>query len=144
MVTIFITFWIGCIANAIANKQNSITEFQNSISQDQSIILRRQTEILEAQTSLIEEQTQISADALQFEKDKNFSDTAKEYREKINNLFDKITYQDPTLTAVHEKIIKGEEVQVDKNLDRYVNEFEDIGSLYCDGRIRFTDLKIIL
>ena len=46
--------------------------------------------------------------------------------------------------AVHSKIRDGEKVVEQKNLDRYVSEFEDIGALFCDNKIKIADLRTIL
>jgi hypothetical protein len=59
----------------------------------------------------------------------------------MNNLFDDITRKDPTLTVVHEKLKWWETIKELRNLDRYVDSFEEIGGLYCDYKIRFSDLK---
>lgn len=132
-----VTFWIGFEANDIANKQNQFTKQQNIISDTQ-------TEILQQQTDILDRQTDIQNNALDFDKEKHSADVMKDYRDQMNSLFDKITGGDPTLTAVHDKIMTWSKIDIQKNLDKYVNEFENIWALYCDGKIKLADLRTIL
>lgn len=134
---LLVTLWIWISANKIAHKQNEIAEQQNTISNQQTRILQQQTDILSTQAD-------IQNNALEFEKDKNRTDTAKEYREKIGVLYDKVTSTDEILIAVHNKIKNWEKIMVIGNLDRYVSEFENIGALYCDDKVKLADLKTIL
>lgn len=115
----------------------------NIIAEQQTIIADQQKKIAQQQTDILDRQTDIQNESLQFQIDKNWTDTAKEYRETINHLYGKI-YEDPNYNAIYAKIKKNEEVQIIENLDRFVSDFEDIGALYCDGKIKLADLRTIL
>jgi len=110
----------------------------------QIFILFRQTDILWKQTEILAEQTDIQKKQLNFEQEKNWTDTAKEYREIMNNLYDKVNWvNSEILRNVHLKVINWENVWDIKNLDMYVNEFENIWALYCDWKIKKADLDFI-
>lgn len=124
------TIWIWTEANSISNNQNKISE--------------KQTNILLKQTEILANQTNIQKNQYIFDKEKSWSEVANKNRDDMNNLYDKITYSDQTLVNVNRKIINWERIENKENLNRYVNEFENIGSLYCDSKIRKTDLEFIL
>lgn len=120
------------------------TKQANIIAEQQTIIATQQKEIAQQQTDILDRQTQIQENSLKFEQDKHRTDTAKEYREKINDLYDKIINTDPILVAVHSKVRNWEKVIEQWNLDRYVSEFENIWALFCDNKIKLADLRTIL
>lgn len=110
----------------------------------QILILFRQTDILEKQTEILSKQSDIQENQFTFEKEKNWTDTAKDYREIMNDLYDKVNWvNSETLRSVHLKVINWEKVADVNNLDMYVNEFENIWSLYCDWKIKKADLSFI-
>lgn len=131
--TLWVTIWIGIVANGIASEQNTIATNQASIMDDQ-------TAILETQTQILKRQTDIENSSLEFEKHKFGSEIAKANEDKMNVLFDKIMGWDDILTKVHQKIRDGIEIENMTNLDRYVSEFEQIWWQYCDGSIQKSDL----
>lgn len=108
------------------------------------LVLFRQTDILEKQTEILARQSSIQENQLEFEKQKNWTDTAKEYREQMNNLYDRITYADSILSKIHNSIKAGEKINDIQKLNRYVNEFENIWALFCDWKIKKSDLVFIL
>lgn len=130
ILVLIMTVRIGISANRIASQQNNISS--------------QQTNILQQQTEILDRQTTIQNNALEFEKEKQWTNTAQYYRDHINALYDKVSWDDETLTAVHKKIKAGEEVISMDNLDRYVDEFENIGALFCEEKINLTDLRTIL
>jgi hypothetical protein len=110
----------------------------------QILVLFRQTDILEKQTELLVRQSSIQENQFKFDQEKNWIDTAKEYREIMNNLYDKVNWvNSDILRSVHLKILNWEKVPDIKNLDMYVNEFENIWSLFCDWKIKKEDLDFI-
>lgn len=107
-------------------------------------ILFKQSDILENQTKILTKQSEIQERQFAFEQEKNWTDTAKEYRENMNNLYDKVNWvNSEILRNVHLKVINWEKVWDIKNLDMYVNEFENIWALYCDWKIKKADLDFI-
>lgn len=111
----------------------------------QTNISKNQTEILSQQTLILSQQTEIQSGQLEFQKDKHWTDTAKDYREGMNNLFDEIYFvEEWVLRDVHKKIMNWEKIQNLSYLDRYVNEWENIWALFCDNKIKIMDLKGIL
>lgn len=131
---LLVTLWIGWTANSIANKQSSIAEMQLYISDEQTRILTQQTDILERQT-------QISEKSLKFEQDKNWSDITRTYREKIESLINTFSNPETQFWAIHKKIQNKEKIINLENLDRYVDEFENIWALYCGWKIKLEDLR---
>lgn len=130
ILTLIFTIWIWFSANRIASNQNNISD--------------QQTEILSQQTQILKDQTTIQSSALQFEKDRWFAETNQKYNEDLNYLYNKILDPNDDFFAIHKKIKSWEDVIVEENLTRYVDAFENIGKLYCDGKIRLTDLKFTL
>lgn len=138
------TVYIGMVANGIADRQNAIAIEQTKFAQEQTRYSSQQTTILSQQTEILKTQTALQEQSLTFDKEKNWADTAREYREKLNGLYDKITTSDGILIKVHDKIKNRERIQDIKNLDRYVWEFEDIGALFCEGKVKIADIRTIL
>lgn len=134
VLILIITVWIWITANKIANKQADIAESQLYISDEQ-------TRILTQQTNILDQQTQISRNALKFEQDKNWSDITRTYREKIESLVNELWNPETTFWAIHKKIRSWEDIINLTNLDRYTDEFENIGALYCGGKIKLEDLR---
>lgn len=110
----------------------------------QILILFMQTYILWKQTEILSKQSDIQEKQFIFEQDKNWTDTAKEYREIMNNLYDKVNWvNSEILRNVHLKVMTWEKVLDLKHLDMYVNEFENIWALYCDWKVKKSDLDFI-
>lgn len=140
----FIAIFVSVVSAFYTYRTAVYTRQANIIAEQQTIIATQQKEIAQQQTDILDRQTEIQENSLSFEQDKHRTDTAKEYREKINDLYDKITIIDPILVAVHNKVRNWERVLDQWNLDRYVSEFENIWALFCDSKIKLADLRTIL
>lgn len=143
-VTEIIAITISLFSLIYTYQSTNSAKQANIIAEQQTIIASQQKEIAQQQTDILDRQTEIQENSLKFEQDKHRTDTAKEYREKINDLYDKITSSDDVLIAVHNKVRNWEKVLDQWNLDRYVSEFENIWALFCDSKIKLADLRTIL
>lgn len=127
-IIVAIVIWILTIFFMF--QQTSIMEEQNRINEKNAALQERQVEISEQNTKIQNEQYNASI----------FRDS----RDKMNVVFDKVTFSEPSLVAIHRKMASWEKVQDLNLLDKYISEFEDIWALYCDGKVRLTDLRWVL
>lgn len=138
----FIAIFVSVVSAFYTYRTAVYTRQANIIAEQQTIIATQQKEIAQQQTDILDRQTEIQENSLSFEQDKHRTDTAKEYREKINDLYDRI-YSDE-INPMYKKLKSWEIVQNLENLDRFIDNIEDIWMLYCDGKIKVMDLRSIL
>lgn len=120
---LLMTIWIWCVANNISDKQS---------------------EIMDQQSHIMESQVNLQQQFLDFEKHKFGSDVARVREMQMNELFDKVMWQDAEMTNVHSLLKDGYKVENARSLDKYVSEFEEIGGYYCNWSAQYSDVSRIL
>lgn len=136
-ITLLIGIWsigIAWNANNISRNANKTAVEANNISVSANVLAASANGISTSGNSIIN--TQYSLEKIKF-----LDERWKNSIQVTSNLYDKLMDEWSILNETRIKVQNKENINIWRNLERYVDQFEFIGHMYCEWFIRKKDIK---